>query len=179
MLQGQQVLTDLALPILEDFLRNTADRGEPRTPDLPTLPESMSGHGLYVPLKAAVARVFAMTELGPKLFKDDRQIVVQPIAILQLANADFCGTFVRRIEAFGCEPPARKIKLAATAIAEQVERATMPADDWARDYRGEVENDNPDNLAVFLAIIGCDLRWNDMDRAHQKFERQRSRIDVC
>lgn len=158
MMAGQQRLCELAAPILTDFVANTAAR-PPRTADYPTLPESMSAHGLYDPLRTAIARVIAMTENGPKLFKHDREVVTEPLAVLQIVHADTFDAIRRRVSAFGCELLDRKIKHAAAALLERVDR-TFVSGDWQLDFKGNIENDNPDNVAVFMGVIGCEIRWN-------------------
>ena len=159
MMAGQQRLTEIAAPILTDFLANTADRRPPRVTDYPTLPGSMSSHGLYEPLRAAIERVIAVTEHGPKMFKYDREAVTEPLAVLQVVHADTFDAIRRRVAAFGCELPDRKIKHAAAALLERVDR-TFVSGNWELDFKGNIEADNPDNVTAFIGVIGCELRWN-------------------
>ena len=101
-----------------------------------------------------------MTENGPKLFKHEREAAVEPLAILQIVHVDTFDAVRRRLASFGCELPERKIKHAAAALLERVDRTFVSAD-WQIDAKGNIETDNPDNVAVFLGVIGCDIRWNN------------------
>jgi hypothetical protein len=66
----------------------------------------------------------------------------------------------RRINTLGCSLPDAKIKLTAAGLAKQVDRAFVAQDDWQYDLKGFIEHNNPDNVAIFLGIIGCELRCN-------------------
>jgi hypothetical protein len=158
MLQGQKILSDIAAPTLGDFLRNTADVPAPRS-EYPTLPEVMAWHVLYEPLRASITRIIAMTENGPKLFKLFATAVIDPLAVLQIVHADTFEAVRRRMASFGCELQDRKVKHAATALADRVGR-NLKTDDWSRDVKGQIESDNSDNVLVFLGVIGAEVRWN-------------------
>jgi hypothetical protein len=95
-----------------------------------------------------IARIIAMAEMGPKLFKHDRESVIEPLAILKLVHADVFESVCRRIRSFGCTPLDSKIKHAAATLSDRVERACMPADDWIYDPRSNIEADNPDSRQV-------------------------------
>ena len=161
MLDGQRALCGIAEPILSDFLKNTAaGRETPRTQGFPTLPEAAAGHGLYAPLKDCVARVVTMAETGPKLFKLDRESVIEPMAILKIVHSDTFEAVRRLIVSFGCELPDRKIKYAEVAMTDRVNRQFVSEDSWQRGLRNEIESDNPDNVEVLLGIVDCEVRLN-------------------
>lgn len=167
MVAGQAVLTDLGTPIVEDFLAATVDAPtRPAALDYPNLPDSVAGHGLYQPLVDAVSRIVAMAE-QPKTFRATR--VTDVLAVLSIVHKDTFEAVCRRIRNAGCHLPPRTIKLAAASLAEQVERAFVANDDWIYDAKGVIESNNSDNVAVFLGVLGCDLRWNAwLERAEIK-----------
>lgn len=157
MLAGQEVLCEVARPVLADFLASTADTpNRPANPDFPTLPDACSGHGLFNELRDAIGRVFALVETPP--VKAARFSDV--LAILSLVHVDTFDTVCRRLRTAGVTLPDRKVKLAATALADKVERAFVHQDNWIFDAKGFIENDNSDNVAVFLGILALELRWN-------------------
>jgi predicted P-loop ATPase len=158
MLEGQAELTRIAAPILDEFLAATTDAPErPMTPDYPVLPESCASHGLYAPLQTCIARIIAMAET-PRTFRGSR--IIDVAAVLSLVHKDVFDSVCRRIRTLGAALPDSKIKLAAAAIADRVERAFVRQDDWIYGTKGEIEHDNSDNVAVFLGILGCEIRWN-------------------
>lgn len=157
MMAGQQVLADLSTPILAEFMTATADApARPAASDYPDIPPALEGHGLYAPLRDAVARVFALSEL--RGFKPTR--IVDPLAILSLVHLETFDAVCRRMQAAGHAIPHKRIKLAATALSDRVERAFVTQDNWLYDSKGEIENDNSDNVAVFLGILSLEIRWN-------------------
>lgn len=158
MLAGQEALTELARPILTEFLAATADAPTaPLSADYPNLPPASEGHGLHAPLRAAVSKIIAMAE-QIKTFKPNR--CIDALAILSLVHQDVFESVCRRIRSLGGILPDRKIKLAATNLADKVERQFVKQDDWIYDPKGFIESNNSDNVAVFLGILGCELRWN-------------------
>lgn len=165
MLAGQEVLTDLGRPILADFLAACVDSpARPIATDYPTLPESAAGHGLYAPLRDVIDRIIAMAESGSKMAR-----AIDALAVLSLVHADAFDSVTRRIRALGCTLSERKIKLAAADLADKVERAFVTQDAWFYDAKGFPENDNSDNVLVFLGIIRADIRWNAwLERAEIK-----------
>jgi hypothetical protein len=160
MLAGQEELARVGEPILTEFIENTRDApNRPLNGDYPTLPESVSGHGLYTPLQDAIARVLAMAEAGTPKWKSSR--VADALAVLSLVHQDTYDAVVRRIRTIGVTLLESKIKLAAAAISDRVERAFVSQDGWIYDPRsGLPEPDNSDNVAIFLAILGLEIRWN-------------------
>lgn len=159
MLAGQEVLTELATPILLEFLSVTSDApARPIADDFPTLPPSMEGHGLYAPMQTCIERVVAMAE-PPQKFKKSR--VTSAMIVLSVLHQDIYEAVRRRVEAMGHGLEDRKIKLGANALSDQVQRAFVKQDDWIYDAKsGLPESDNPDNVVVFLEIIGCEVRFN-------------------
>lgn len=158
MLAGQEELTRLALPILNEFLSATTDApARPIADDYPTLPPAMEGHGLYVPMQSCIERIMAMSE-PPQKFKPSR--ATDALAVLNIMHADVFESVCRRIRAMGHTLPDRKINLAAANLSEKVERITVTQDKWEYDSKGEIQNDNSDNVAVFLGILGVEIRWN-------------------
>lgn len=159
MMAGQEALTDLGRPILQEFLKATTDAPlRPISDDFPTLPESMAGHGLYGILCDAIARTLAMAE-PPSKFKAAR--VVGAMAVLSVTNLDVYEAVARRCDALGWPLNRSKIKLAAAALADKVERVFVKQDDWIYDPRsGEPQADNSDNVAVFMGVLGVQIRWN-------------------
>lgn len=158
MMAGQEALTERCLPILSEFLLATGDAPTtPSCPDLPCLPPAMSRHGLYTPLNDAISRTFALSEM-PK-WKPSR--VKSALAVLLLTHADVFESVRRRLEAAGLSFPIGPIKIEAKGIEDDVQRVFVKQDDWIYDAKsGLPESDNPDNVVVFLAIIGATLRWN-------------------
>lgn len=159
MLAGQVELCRLGEPILTEFLTATKDAPlRPANPDVPTLPASMESHGLYTAINAAIVRIMALAE-SPKLWKPAR--VKSALAVLLLAHQDVFESVRRRVEGMGRTLPLAGIKIEAKGIEDQIQRVFVPQDDWIYDARsGLPESDNPDNIAVFLALIGAEIRWN-------------------
>lgn len=157
MLQGEAELTRICTPRLESFLTAHDMPSRPQRPDYPTLPESANGHGLYDLLRQSIDRIIAYTENGPKGYQAIR--ILDPLAVLYATNKDVHDAVAGKIRSFGCVPPAR-VKILADDLADRVSRAFVPEDEWIRDSKGEIEHDNSDNLPVFLAKIGAELRFN-------------------
>jgi len=163
MLQGQQVLAEIGGPKLAHWLHVTADTPRPLAVDFPTLPPEASEHGLYSALTTCIERIVAMSESARTW---SAAAVAEPLAYLRQAHAETYDRLHRFIAAAGRTWPESKIKLLSTDIESKVKRACTPNDEWHRDYRGEIERDNPDNLRVFLGVIDCEVRWNGwLDRA--------------
>lgn len=158
MLAGQELLAKLAEPILSEFLAATSDApARPIADDYPTLPPAMEGHGLYAPMQSCIERIMAMSE-PPQKFKPSR--ATDALAVLNIMHADVFESVCRRIRALGHTLPDRKINLAAANLSEKVERITVTQDKWEYDAKGEIQHDNSDNVAVFLGILGVEIRWN-------------------
>lgn len=156
MVAGQAVLTEHAAPILTDFLTATTDAPlRPNSTDYPDIPASLVEHGLYGALRDVVARVMAMAESGAKMAR-----TVDALAVLQLVHVDTYDAIERRCTALGAPLPSRKIKLAASALSDRVERAFVKNDDWIYDAKGIPEANNSDNVTVFLGITCTEIRWN-------------------
>lgn len=157
MLAGQEELCRLATPILTEFLDATTDA--PATPaavDLPGLPASMSGHGLFSLMSDSLSRVFCLADT-PK-FKATR--VIDPLAVLYVMHPDVYDAVVRRFRAVGISLPESRIKLNAANLTEKIERVTVTLDKWEYDRNGEPQADNSDNVKVLLGVLGLDIRWN-------------------
>lgn len=173
MMAGQEVLCDLATPILQDFLAATADApSSPLSTDYPILPPAMVGHGLYSLLNDAITRIVALAD-DAKKWKSSR--VTRALAVLSVTHQDVFESLCRRLEASGRTINSVKIKLAATSLADGVQRVFVKQDDWIYDAKsGMPESDNPDNVATFLGILSAELRWNGwLNRAEiQGFEWQ-------
>lgn len=159
MMAGQQLLTELSEPIIDEFLSATSDAPlRPAADDFPTLPPSLVGHGLYNSMCDAIARIFAMAEAQGNKFKSSRCNDV--LAVLNCLHVDVFDAVCRRLRANGHPLQDRKIKWAAANIAEKIERVTVTQDKWEYDRNGLPESDNSDNVVVFLGIIGVEVRWN-------------------
>ncbi len=63
-------------------------------------------------------------------------------------------------------PTVDKATVAARAsgIIEEVENDLKPAD-YVRDHKGEIQNDNIDNVAFFLSQLATEIRWNSWTEA--------------
>lgn len=158
MVGGQIVLTEQATPLVDEFMNATVDApSRPASVDFPILPDAVSGHGLYSPLQSAIARIIAMAE-QPKGWRASR--ITDPMAILSLVHKDTFDAVVRRVQTLGRSLPMTPIKLAASNLADNVEREFVDQGDWHRDAKGGIESDNSDNVQVFIGILGCALRWN-------------------
>lgn len=160
MLQGQEVLADLSRPILTDFLAATVDApARPLVDDYPRLPASMESHGVYSLMQDCIERVMALAEPSQKVWKPGR--VTSCLAVLAQVHADVFDAVRRRLEAWGRPLLQSKIKLESKNLEDSVQRHFVKNDDWIFDVKsGTPESDNPDNVAVFLALIGAELRWN-------------------
>jgi predicted P-loop ATPase len=159
MLAGQEELTRLSTPILQSFLTATSDAPtRPISDDYPTLPPAMESHGLYSLLNECIARVTAMAEPSAAKWKPSR--IKSAMAVLLLAHADVFEAVRRRVEAMGRSFPIGPVKIEAKGLEDQVQRAFVKQDDWIYDKNGLPEANNPDNVSIFLAIIGGELRWN-------------------
>lgn len=157
MLAAMEELCRLATPILQDFLNATTDAPtKPAAQDLPGLPSSLSGHGLFDLMQSALQRVFSLAE-QPK-FKAPR--VIDPLAVLYVMHAEVYDAVARRFRSLGITIPERQIKLNAVNLAEQIERITVTLDKWEYDRNGEPQADNSDNVKVLLGVLGLDIRWN-------------------
>lgn len=155
---GQAELTRLATPILQEFLSDTSNDSptHPSIDDVPALPPTMGAHGLYILLNETIARVLSLT--GVPKFNASR--CTNAMAVLAVAHKDLFDTVKRRIENAGRSLKDSKIKLAAAALEDKVQRAFVKQDAWVWDGKGLPESDNPDNVVVFLGIIGAEVRWN-------------------
>lgn len=168
MLEGQAMLAQIAQPIVEDFLNGLAvDLNSPLRPtstDYAQLPDSCSGHGLYLPLREAIDRIVAMAET-PKTFKAVK--VVDVLAVLSLVHPDTAASVARKIKSFGNTLPDSKIKQTAANLDDIVRRKFVTNDEWHLNIKtGEKEHDNSDNVIVFLGQIGIELRYNEwLDKA--------------
>jgi hypothetical protein len=158
MMAGQEELSRLALPILEDFLQATADSPTaPLARDYPVLPTVMEGHGLYRTMNDCLTRVAAMSEPDNK-FKPAR--IIDVLVVLSVLHADVFEAVCRRLRTLGHTLPDRKVKLGAANLSEKIERITVTQDRWEYDMKGEPQSDNSDNVAVLLGILGLSIRWN-------------------
>lgn len=146
-------------PLLDEFLAATSDSpSRPLATDGPVLSDAMSGHGLYNLLRNTIDRILAMAERAGD-WKGAR--TVDALSVLWLIHRETYDAVARRIRALGRTIPESKIKLAGAALEEQIERAFIPQDGWHIDARsGFPEADNSDNVAVFLKLLGLDIRWN-------------------
>jgi predicted P-loop ATPase len=159
MLAGQEKLCELSEPIVSEFMAATIEfPNAPITTDYPVLPDSMNGHGLFVPMQEAIARMIAMAERDGAKMRGSR--VIDAAAVLSIMHRDVFDSVMRRLRSFGVATPDAKIKLAGAALADRVERAFVTQDDWIYDVKGQIEHNNSDNIAVFLGILGCEVRWN-------------------
>jgi hypothetical protein len=159
MLAGQEELARIGEPIVAELNGIPDAPSIPMATDYPTLPEAVSGHGLYVPLRRAIDRIVAMAET-PRLFASRRETIIDTLAVLRLVHQDTADAVTRRLHALGNNFPDQKIKVAALSLQEKVERAFVQNDDWILNPKGEIEHDNSDNVAVFLGILGMEIRWN-------------------
>lgn len=158
MMAGQEELARLGLPFLDEFLSATADVPKPIADDYPTLPDTMSGHGLYDAMRQCIERITSLSE-PPHKWKGKRTIA--PLGVLRVMHADIYDAIDRRLTAMGHTVPRREIKLFAENLSEKVERVTVTHDKWEYDARtGLPESDNSDNVAVLLGILGLEIRWN-------------------
>lgn len=175
MLAGQTELTRLAAPILQEFLAATAvtaaTADAPPSADSPALPAAMCDHGLFADMQQCIARTLAPAA-APGAWKPGR--FTAPLAVLSVLHADVYTAVVRRVEAAGRVLYTNKIKLAAEALSDEVQRAFVKKDGWIYDARsGLPEANNPDNMPIALGILSADVRWNNwLNRAEiQGFER--------
>jgi hypothetical protein len=159
MLEGQARLAETTEPLLSAFLDVTKDSPtRPLTNDYPQVPDSVSGHALYRPLRDTVDRLVALAEADKSKFNE---IYYEPLAVLQLVHADTCNALVRKLRALGWKFSATKIKAAAERIYDDVYRTFRDDAAWVRDEKtGKIENDNSDNVGVLFEVVEARVRWN-------------------
>lgn len=152
MLAGQEELTRIATPRLQDFLTATP----PCLAHDLRLPEAMSGHGLYSLLNDSIARVFSL--LGKR---GQSRRFISPLSVLSVAHEEIFRAVCDRALSAGHTLPLKQIKQAALNLTEEVQRITVTFDKWEYDPKsGRVEADNPDNLATLLGMLGLEIRFN-------------------
>ena len=158
MVGRQERLTELGARRLADFLAGTNDSPtRPLMPDYPTLPASVSGHGLYVPMRDCIDRIFAIAEIP----KHKASRLTDPLIVLKLMHRDVFNSATRKLRAMGCSVNDSKIKRGAEALAEEIDRSFITVDDWQCNTKtGEIENDNSDNVAVYFGKLELELRYN-------------------
>jgi hypothetical protein len=108
-------------------------------------------------LQQCIPRVLAMAE--SRTFKSTR--VVDCLAVLYVVHQEVCDSVMRRIRTSGRTLPESKVKLAAAALSDKVERAFVPQDAWLLDARGYPESDNSDNVAILLSLVSAQVRRNN------------------
>jgi predicted P-loop ATPase len=158
MMAGMAELARIGEPDLQDFLSATNDA--PTRPcgfDFPSLPDPINCQDLLVPLRQCLDRMFAMAET-PKTWKAFR--IIDVMAVLSHAHRDTFEAACRRLRAMGVPVPDAKINLRAKSLEDKIKRVFVKQDDWVVDAKGEIQHDNSDNVAVFLGIIGAEVRWN-------------------
>lgn len=154
---GQAELTKIGEVILRNFLSDTGDAPtNPRTADIPQLPEEMKDHGLFTSVNAAIRRVFALAEA--RGFKPAR--INRAMGVVHQVNRSVAEQVIARLQTLGVAVQESKIGSASLAIEQEVQRGTSSFKDFQRDEKGKPESDNPDNIRFFLDMIALEVRWN-------------------
>lgn len=166
MVGWQKEFTDQFEPVLQEFINLTADApSRPASPEFPTLPDSVSGHGLYATMQSAIARIIAMADLGGKAWKFNR--VLEPLAVLKHIHKETFDSVVRRIQHTGVAVNPNKIDQRAIAIERDVSLKFRDLGAWVCDMKGKPEVDNPDNIIVLLGVCGKRVRYNAWLEKHE------------
>lgn len=158
MLAGQEQLAAIGRPMLQTFLNVNGDApARPTATDYPALPATLEGHGLYSIMQDCLSRMFAMAE-QPKFKPSSAR---DTLVVLKVLHVDVYLAVTQRLVAMGHKVPERDINSRSLDISEKIERVTVTGDKWEYDARtGEIQANNPDNIRVFLSVIGCEVRWN-------------------
>ena len=155
LLNTQSVVADLGRPIVDAFLANQS--GRPAI-DAPKLPDVKSAHPLFESLNQAIAHVVATAEHSPKTFRATG--AVDMLAVLSAVNQQVYETVCARIRGSGAALPDSRLNAAVRRIEAQVARNVRVGAGWATDTKGMPDASNSDNVAVFLNIVGAEVRWN-------------------
>ncbi|NVO13844.1 MAG: bifunctional DNA primase/polymerase [Rhodoplanes sp.] len=117
-----------------------------RAPEHPTMPDS--GHPLRDAINAAIPGILATGDLDA-------------LAVVRNVHPETAAALVGALEAAGSPVDAAELSIAALALQDDVEHGLKAFADFQRDAKtGLPENDNSDNVGVFLQLIGAEVRWN-------------------
>ena len=156
MLAGQSVIAELGRPIVEAFVEAQQRFGH-AAPNALTLPDSSRTHPLYDALNSGIALALDTAKI-PKLFR--AVAVADFLAVLSAAHHPTFDTLCTHIRAHGCALPESRISAAVRRFESAVERELRTSAGFALDNKGSPEAANSDNVAVFMKILGVDLRYN-------------------
>ncbi|MCW5703775.1 MAG: hypothetical protein KIT82_14485 [Bradyrhizobium sp.] len=155
LLNSQSVVADLGRPIVDAFLASQSGRA---APDAPKLPEVNSAHPLFESLNQAIGHIVGIAERSPKTFR--AAPAVDMLAVLSAVHQQVFETVCARIRGSGAALPDSRLNAAVRRIEAQVARNVRVGAGWATDTKGMPDASNSDNVAVFLNIVGAEVRWN-------------------
>jgi hypothetical protein len=154
---GQAAIVERGAPILAGFL--AAQLGRPHA-DAPRLPESMVQHGLQALLNDAVAHVVAMAERQRQALLPAS--ITDVLGVLANVHPETSARVVAFVGGQGCVLPERSLSLASRQFENEVRRDLRAGAGYRTLFRtGIPDPQNADNVAVFLKLIGAELRFND------------------
>jgi Virulence-associated protein E/Primase C terminal 2 (PriCT-2) len=149
------IVADLGRLAVETFIK--AQSGKPAT-DAPRIPDAASTHPLFDPLNRAIAHIVGDAERAPKAFRASN--VLEVFAVLSAAHEMTFAAVAARIRASGAALPESKLTAAVRRFEGQVKRETRTGAGWATDDKGMPDSSNTDNTAVFIRMLGAELRFN-------------------
>ena len=147
---------------IRDFLNDTAN--EPNAPcgvflEHPQLPEAAAERlgELYQPTVDAIDRLFAIGEKPGRLVR-----IGNPLGALKRIHADTYDAIARRFTNAGVSLPQGEITRVYNRIETLVKRTHADAEEWRRDSKDRIENDNADNVDVLIKTeLNMEVRWNN------------------
>jgi predicted P-loop ATPase len=112
----------------------------PRTDEHPVMPDT--GHPLRDAINTAIPGIVASGD-------------PDALAVVTAIHSDTASKIATLIPTLDHAAIAAR----ASGIIEEVENDLKPAD-YVRDHKGEIQNDNIDNVAFFLSQLAAEIRWN-------------------
>lgn len=155
MMNTQATVADLGRPIVDSFL--SAQSGRPAV-SAPKLPEVLNAHPLFESLNLAIGHIVGMAEGAPKTFR--ATAVVDTLAVLSAAHEAVFNDVCARVRACGAALPDSRLTAAVRRFEAQVAREARTGAGWATDSKGMPDGQNTDNVAIFVRMMGCELRHN-------------------
>lgn len=154
----QRIVASLGQPILDNFLAGTKDAPSRPKDDHPVLPDVMANHPLYEMMHEAIARIVAMAEGGPKVFRQTR--VLPALAVLYAMHPNVCEHLTQRLTALGGVLSSGALDSAVKNFEWRVRVETNTAAGFLLDSKGNPAPENSDNVHVFVRQRAVKLRYN-------------------
>jgi predicted P-loop ATPase len=159
MLNTQATVADLGAAIVDAFL--AAQSGRP-APIAPRIPDAMHQHPLFESINSAIAHLTGIVEAAPKAFRSAGAIDL--LAVLAAVHEPTYSAVCTRIRGTGAALPESKLNIAVRRFEGQVSREVRTGAGWATDSKGMPDSANTDNVAVYLRMVGADVRFNDWSK---------------